>query len=117
MGRVRGMPTPTSPTLGIVIPTLNEEKHLPRLLEDISYFSLPHAVVISDGGSLDGTRDLGRRNGATIVHSRPGRARQMNAGAAALNTPWLLFLHADVRLPPHRLRPWRSGSIRPAAGM
>ena len=40
MGRVRGMPTPTSPTLGIVIPTLNEEKHLPRLLEDISYPAL-----------------------------------------------------------------------------
>ena len=28
-----------------------------------------------------------------------GRAAQMNAGARALDTPWLLFLHADSRLP------------------
>jgi rSAM/selenodomain-associated transferase 2/rSAM/selenodomain-associated transferase 1 len=94
------MATPSSPTLGIVIPTLNEEEHLPLLLEDISHFSLPHAVVISDGGSRDGTRDLGRGSGGTIVESLPGRARQMDAGAAALTTPWLLFLHADVRIPP-----------------
>jgi hypothetical protein len=28
-----------------------------------------------------------------------GRARQMNAAAASADAPWLLFLHADVRLP------------------
>ena len=93
-------PSPSSgERLGIVIPTLNEEEALPLLLDDLSHLSLPTAVVVADGGSEDGTVEAARGSGARILRTPPGRARQMNAGARALRTPWLLFLHADVRLP------------------
>ena len=36
----------------------------------------------------------------TVLSSKPGRARQMNAGAAAAEGGSLLFLHADTLLPP-----------------
>ena len=87
-----------SPLLGIVIPTLNEEEALPLLLSDLSGLSVPHRVVVADGGSLDGSRAVAERAGAEVVDAARGRASQMNAGAQALWTPWLLFLHADVRL-------------------
>lgn len=88
-----------APSLGIVVPTLNEAEHLPALLRDLAELPVPHRVVIADGGSSDETRDLARRAGATVIVARRGRAHQMNAGARVVGSPWLLFLHADCLLP------------------
>lgn len=90
----------TAATLGVVIPTVNEAGHLPQLLADLAEVQLPLRVVVSDGGSIDDTLDLARAGGAVCVSGPRGRGAQMNAGARALDTPWLLFLHADSRLPP-----------------
>jgi rSAM/selenodomain-associated transferase 2/rSAM/selenodomain-associated transferase 1 len=85
--------------LGIVIPALNEEEGIPGLLDDLAQLSIPHQVIVSDGGSRDGTKALALETGATVVDAPPGRASQMNAGARGLETPWVLFLHADSRMP------------------
>lgn len=90
----------TGATLGVVIPTLNEARHLPGLLDDLDEIGLPVRIVVSDGGSRDETLKLARAAGAECVCGKRGRAAQMNAGARALDTPWLLFIHADSRLPP-----------------
>ena len=45
------------------------------------------------------TRDLAKQAGATVIMAHRGRAQQMNAGARVLSSDWLLFLHADTRLP------------------
>jgi rSAM/selenodomain-associated transferase 2/rSAM/selenodomain-associated transferase 1 len=87
------------PVLGIVVPTLDEAEFLPGLLDDLARLTLPHRVVVSDGGSRDATLAVARAGGAWPIWSPRGRARQLNSGAAVLNTPWLLFLHADSRLP------------------
>ena len=84
--------------LGVVIPALDEEGTLPALLADLSRLTLPTRVLVVDGGSRDGTVRAARAGGALVLRSRTGRARQMNAGARFLTTPWLLFLHADSRL-------------------
>lgn len=89
--------------MGIVIPALNEEAHLPLLLGDLGALGLSHRIVVADGGSHDDTRGVAKRGGATVLQAPRGRARQLNAGARALRTPWLLFLHADVRIPPSSL--------------
>ena len=34
------------------------------------------------------------------LHGRPGRGRQLNAGAAAVSSHWLWFVHADSQLDP-----------------
>jgi rSAM/selenodomain-associated transferase 2 len=97
--------------LGIVIPTLNEADALPGLLDDLAELGelaagerggppgLRVQTVVVDGGSSDHTRELARRAGTQVISSPPGRSIQMNAGAHALMTPWLLFLHADSRMP------------------
>jgi rSAM/selenodomain-associated transferase 2 len=56
-------------------------------------------VVVADGGSRDTTRPRAEAAGARVVSSSPGRARQLAAGAAAVEAETLLFLHADTRLP------------------
>ncbi len=97
------MTSPLPHGLGIVIPTLDEAEVLPLLLEDLTALRIPAQIVVSDGGSRDGTPALARARGARVLHAQRGRAHQMNAGARALDTPWLLFLHADSRLPPATL--------------
>lgn len=86
------------PLLSVVIPTLDEATTLPALLEDIAGQSLTPEVIVADGGSTDGTTEIAARYGALIVAVGRGRARQMNAGAAAAHGRALLFLHADSRL-------------------
>jgi len=56
-------------------------------------------VLVADGGSADGTRDIAAPLADRVITSPRGRARQMNAGAAAATGDVLLFLHADTRLP------------------
>ncbi|MBI4540497.1 MAG: TIGR04283 family arsenosugar biosynthesis glycosyltransferase [Gemmatimonadetes bacterium] len=84
--------------LAVVIPTLNEARTLPRLLEDLAGLDLATEIVVADGGSVDGTPAIAQEAGARVVRAPAGRASQLNAGAAAVAAPWLAFLHADTRL-------------------
>lgn len=87
--------------IGVVIPTLNEARMVPALLEDLRELAsvLPLDVVVADGGSSDATGARAIAGGARVLKAPRGRARQLNAGARAVGGEWLLFLHADVRLP------------------
>lgn len=86
------------PRLAVVIPTLNEQDHLPVLLDALALQSLPIECVVADGGSTDATAACVSDRGLQLVGSARGRAVQMNAGAAATRAPYLLFLHADSKL-------------------
>jgi glycosyltransferase involved in cell wall biosynthesis len=87
----------------VVVPALDEEAYLPVLLESVQAQTLPvHEVIVADAGSRDGTVGVARAAGATVVEGgHPGLGR--NAGAEAASGDWLLFLDADVRLPPDAL--------------
>ncbi len=80
-----------------VIPTLNAASTLPASLAALGGLV---AVVVSDGGSTDGTPDVAHACGATVVTGPRGRGQQIAAGVEAARTPWLLLLHADTRLAP-----------------
>lgn len=90
--------------LSVVIPTLNEEKYLPLLLDSLKAQTYRNfEVIVADAGSKDGTREIAAEAGCLIVEGgMPGVGR--NRGAAAANGDWILFLDADVILPPHFLR-------------
>ncbi len=85
----------------VVIPTLNEARTITRTLRRVERMD-PHEIIVSDGGSADDTQALAAAS-ATVVSGKPGRGRQLNAGAAAASGDVLLFLHADVALPDHAL--------------
>jgi hypothetical protein len=83
--------------ISVIIPTLNEAQYITATLQSAQR-GRPHEILVVDGGSTDDTLTLARAAGARVIHSRPGRARQMNAGAAQATGNALIFLHADTLL-------------------
>jgi rSAM/selenodomain-associated transferase 2 len=89
------------PMLSVVIPTLNAESTLPRVLAALipaAVHGLIRDVIIADGGSTDATAEIVEAAGAKLVHAQRGRGSQLGAGAKVAKGTWLLFLHADTVL-------------------
>jgi len=88
--------------LTIVIPVLDEAAIIVGALAALAPLrSRGCEVVVADGGSVDGTRELARPLADRVIAAPRGRGAPMNAGAAAGSGDALLFLHADTRLPKH----------------
>ena len=100
--------------LAIVIPTLDEEPSLRRTLP--LALAAADEVVVSDGGSTDGTLEVARSLGVRTVSGPPGRGGQLNRGAAEVNADVLLFLHADTTLPGEACREVREAVADGKAG-
>ncbi len=91
--------------LTIVIPAKNEAKLIPRLLtsltnQDYSKMSSTR-VLVADANSTDGTPEIvmsfrDRLNVSVIRGGMPSVGR--NQGAAQADTPYILFLDADIEL-------------------
>lgn len=88
-------------SLSIVIPTLNEERHVGALLSDIaSQTRRPEEVLVVDAGSTDGTLGVIRRFPfARLLRGTPPVARGRNLGGRSAGGDVLIFLDADARLP------------------
>lgn len=88
-----------APAGTVVIPVLDDRDHLRACLAALAAAGGPELeVVVVDGGSVDGSaEDL--PPDVRVLRAERGRARQMNAGAAGARGEWILFLHADTRLP------------------
>ena len=98
----------------LIIPTLNAQDSLPRLLSSIGQYD-DIDIVISDGGSDDDSLEIALDFKASIALGLSGRGAQLARGAnwalqkaqklsanpsASASAPhYLLFLHADCVLP------------------
>lgn len=108
--------------LSIIIPALNEASGIAETLQHLQTLRRRgHEVILADGGSLDATVALAQPWVDEVIHSSPGRALQMNAGAQAAHGQALVFLHADTQLPPDadslilsalEKRPWGRFDVR-----
>ena len=112
---MRGVAQP--PLVSVVVPTLNEERELPALLDALGALDGRWEVIVADGGSSDATLKLARGHASAplVVVAGGGRAAQLNAAARAATGDILLFLHADSRLPPDAHasleRAWRTPGV------
>jgi glycosyltransferase involved in cell wall biosynthesis len=89
----------------IVIPTLNEEKHLPNLLNDLSKQSFSDfQVIVVDANSKDKTRSIAKGYKVRVVISdEKNVSYQRNLGAKNSKTDWVVFMDADNRIPKNYL--------------
>jgi rSAM/selenodomain-associated transferase 2 len=83
--------------LSVVIPALDEAE---RVAAAVASARAPGVeVLVVDGGSSDDTAQRAAAEGARVLRSGRGRARQLDVGVRASSGDALLFLHADTRLP------------------
>lgn len=93
----------SKPPISVIIPVLNEEKTICRLISTLRKNETGYLkeILVVDGGSHDQTVELAVQSGARVIQPGiKGRAKQMNAGAAEAAGSVLFFLHADTIPPP-----------------
>ncbi|TCK67433.1 rSAM/selenodomain-associated transferase 2 [Winogradskyella wandonensis] len=86
--------------ISIIIPVLNESETIEELiyhLIDCAQIQHISEIIVVDGGSTDGTQNIIENLDLNIklLHSKKGRAKQMNYGAKYASGDILYFLHAD----------------------
>ncbi len=102
--------TKNKPFFSIVIPTLNEEKYLPRLLNDLAAQTYKNFEVIHvDANSEDNTVKEAQKfknkiNLTSHVTQKRNISFQRNLGAQLSKTKWVIFMDADDKFPPHFLQ-------------
>ncbi|MEK7070908.1 MAG: glycosyltransferase [Patescibacteria group bacterium] len=95
-----------SPLFSVIIPTLNEEKYLPRLLADLHNQKMKNfEVVIVDGKSDDQTKVKAAQFGTVLplifLESKMRNVSfQRNLGAVKSRGEFLIFIDADCRINP-----------------
>lgn len=96
------------PDYSIIIPAYNEERWLPstlsalqRAMKDVP---LQGELIVVDNNSTDATASVARERGASVVFESFNQiSRARNAGAAAAQGHYLVFVDADTIIPPQLL--------------
>jgi glycosyltransferase involved in cell wall biosynthesis len=92
----------------IIIPTLNEEKFLPVLLQSLAtQTDTSFEVIVVDGSSQDGTISIAEQYKKilpklqVVVSQKASLPLQRNLGARQASAGWLCFVDADSVLMPY----------------
>ncbi|MCU1393170.1 MAG: hypothetical protein JWM34_1598 [Ilumatobacteraceae bacterium] len=93
--------------ISVIVPARNEAANLPILLASLAACRpAPTEVIVVDDDSCDGTADVARSFGATVVATAPlpdgwiGKSWACHTGSSAATQPTLVFLDADTRAAP-----------------
>ena len=96
---------PATPAMSLVIPTYNEERLLPRLLDTVEAARAGYGgdvqVIVADNHSSDRTAAVAATRGCEVVRVEERCiAAVRNAGARVARGEILCFVDADIRLHP-----------------
>lgn len=90
----------------VILPALNEELTLGKLIDEIPYQSLNDAgyrveVVVVNNNSTDGTRQVALDKGVTVIDEpRRGKGRAVRTALASVKADFIFMLDSDYTYPP-----------------
>ncbi|WP_373298573.1 glycosyltransferase family 2 protein [Streptomyces melanogenes] len=101
---MRGVTDSIPTTVDVVLPCLDEAEALPWVLARIP---AGWRAVVVDNGSTDGSAEIARALGATVVHeARRGFGAACHAGLLAADAEYVCFCDCDGSLDPSLLAPF-----------
>jgi rSAM/selenodomain-associated transferase 2 len=83
--------------ISIIVPVLNEEKTIEKMLSELESLDGDKEIIVVDGGSRDKTVEIASQY-ATVLYCKSGRAKQMNFGAKYSKGDILWFVHSDSKI-------------------
>jgi glycosyltransferase involved in cell wall biosynthesis len=94
-----------TPAASVIVPTWNEAKYLPALLDSLRHQTRPPLeILVADSGSTDGTQEAAEARGALVLEGeRRGPGEGRNRGAHAARGDPFVFVDADCVAPPDLL--------------
>lgn len=98
------MSVSTRLSVSFVVPARNEERLIADCVDSLrsQYTTFPFEIIVVNNGSTDATAAIASAHGAKVVHeARPGLANARQAGLAAANGKYLIYVDADTRPPEH----------------
>lgn len=106
-------PVPERPGVSIVIPAYNEERRLPRTLDELRRFGAgyggPFEILVVDDGSADDTAGVVRRATETLdglrvlKRAHAGKGAAVRAGMLAARHAYCILCDADLSMPVEQL--------------
>ena len=91
------------PFVSIIMPTLNAAPLLENCLQSIASQTYPrdrYEILLADGGSKDGTQEIGRKFGAIVIDDRVSKNMEESkrVALAQVKGEFILFVDADNEL-------------------
>ena len=88
------------PSVAVLLPTLNEEANIERVVREVKS-TLPQAeIVVIDGLSTDRTVDIAKKLGARIIlETKRGKANAIKRAFREVDSDLLLMIDADLTYP------------------
>ncbi len=81
-------------SVAVVIPVFNEAEAIGAVVRELPR-EVVREVIVSDGGSSDGTREVAAAAGARVLDAGRGYGRACAAGAAATDCGVIVFMDGD----------------------
>ncbi|MFI5412382.1 MAG: glycosyltransferase family 2 protein [Candidatus Micrarchaeales archaeon] len=100
-----------NPYLTIVIPTLNEEMNIAKLLYQVKDVIKPYnyEIIVVDGNSEDKTVEIARKNGVRILLDDSGKGSALIKGFRSAKGKIIISMDADLSHRPKELKLLISG--------
>ncbi len=92
--------------LSVIVPVYNEARTIREILERVRAVPIDMEIIVVDGGSTDGTRELlaeeARRERTRVIYEPAprGRGRAIKEGLAVARGEIVIFQDADLELDP-----------------
>ena len=93
----------TKDDVTVVIPTLNEEEAIGRVIQEIVQAGY-HSILVVDGYSADGTAKIAESNGCPVIyqHSK-GKCGAIETAIENVTTPYTLVMDGDYTYDPREI--------------